>query len=68
MPGRSANYHLFDVLLDGRLDEFVAERRAAGKSWRIISHELWDATGQRFSVSHEVLRRWFPDDENGEAA
>lgn len=62
---RSTTYHLLDVLLDGKLEAFVTTRRAEGASWRLISFEVWDATGKRFPVSHEVLRKWFPDDVNG---
>lgn len=68
MAERTVLWNFLDSLLDGGLEEFVRSRRAAGKSWRHIAHEVWYATGQRHPVTHEVLRRWFPDEENGEAA
>lgn len=50
---------LLDLNLGGKLDEFVAERRAAGASWTTISFDLLQATGER--VSDESLRTWFAD-------
>lgn len=41
---------------DGKLAEFVAERRAT-KSWTAIAQELSAQTGMR--VSDETLRCWF---------
>lgn len=48
---------LADTLLEGSLDEFVAARREQGKSWRIISRELYAAT--KLDVTHETLRSWY---------
>ncbi len=50
-------------LLDGRLDELIAEYRAAELSWEEISRKLYEAGG--VEVSAETLRKWARD---GEAA
>jgi hypothetical protein len=57
---------LANYLLPDGLDQFVRERRDAGKSWRRIALELRDATG--VDVTHQTLYAWFAGDENGEAA
>lgn len=44
---------------DGPLERFVRERRAAGRSWRLIARDLYDAT--EVDVTFETLRAWFPD-------
>ena len=64
----SPTYRLADVLLEGNLRTFVQEQRAAGRSWRWISHELWSLTDRQINVSDVTLRNWFVDGENGEAA
>ncbi len=44
-------------LKTGGLDGYVADRRAAGKSWAAISRDLW--TDHQLNVSYETLRAWF---------
>lgn len=50
---------LVDTLLDGKLDTFIGERRAAGRAWRLISRDIYELTGQ--DVTYETLRRWYPE-------
>jgi hypothetical protein len=59
MDTPTTTQRLADVLLDGRLKEYVAERRAANRSWRLIARDLYEHTG--VDVTYETLRRWFPD-------
>lgn len=56
----SVTQRLADTLLDGQLEEFVRSRRAKGRSWRLISRDLYEATG--VDVSYETLRVWFPEE------
>lgn len=42
---------------DGPLDQWVAARRAAGLSWRLIARDLHTATG--IDVTYETLRGWY---------
>jgi hypothetical protein len=60
----SPTYRLLDHLLPNGLAYFVGISRGAGKSWRAISDELLTTTG--IPVSHESLRLWFPEQENGD--
>jgi hypothetical protein len=52
---------LADVLLEdaGGLDKFVAQRRADGRSWRLISRDIYEAT--QLDITYEALRRWYPE-------
>ena len=59
-PTGTTTRRLADVLLDGKLDEYVAERRAAGKSWRRITLDLRDDTA--IDITHGTLRSWYPDE------
>ena len=56
---------LADNLLPGGLEEFVLSRRAAGMSWRRIALAIYDATDRKIDPTHESIRSWFPDDDNG---
>ena len=56
MP-RTATQQLVDIRLGISLDHFIAERRAAGDSWRTTSDLLFERTSLR--VSHETLRSWY---------
>lgn len=44
---------------DGPLDQYVSDRRANGRSWRLIASDIYDATGM--DVTYESLRSWFPE-------
>jgi hypothetical protein len=61
-------YQLIEERLDGTLEEFVRTRRplTPPASWRQIAAEIKDATG--VTVSHESLRAWFAEREQGSAA
>lgn len=50
---------LIDLRLDGELEEFVRSRRAAGRSWRLIARDIYDATGQ--DVTEVTVRSWYRD-------
>jgi hypothetical protein len=54
-------YQLADRLLDGRLQEFVADRRSRSPqlSWRHIARDLHAETG--VDVSDQTLMNWFPE-------
>lgn len=56
---------LVDLKLDGGLPDFVTSRRAQGRSWRLISRDLYEATG--IDVTYETLRGWFTDTKAGAA-
>lgn len=55
---------LADILLgdDGPLEQFVRNKRAERRSWRLISRDLYEATDHHVDVTHETLRSWYPDD------
>lgn len=59
---RTPTFQLADMLLPEGLPSFVAERRAAGRSWRRLARDIYDATDQRIDVSFETLRGWFSDE------
>lgn len=57
MATETNTYRLLDVLLDGELETFVAERRQGGAPWRIIAREIYDRTG--VDVTGQTLWVWF---------
>lgn len=59
---------LADLLLEDGLEAFVRERRAKGRSWRLISRDIWEATGGELDVTYETLRSWFPENDAAGAA
>lgn len=61
---QTPKHQLADLLLggDGSLERFVTSRRRAGRSWRLIIRDLYDATGGRVDLTYETLRTWFPDE------
>lgn len=49
---------LADLIMGRPVNDFIAERRVAGVSWRQIKAELEQATDGQIKVQHETLRRW----------
>lgn len=60
--GRTATQELSDLLLGRPVEDFIVERRAAGRAWRYVARDLLEATGGRVDVTHETLRSWAPDE------
>ncbi len=50
---------LADVLLGRSVADYVAERRDAGRSWRLVARDLYKATNGAVDVTHETLRGWY---------
>ena len=40
------------------METWIHERRAAGRSWRLIARDLYEATNGQIDVTYEALRRW----------
>lgn len=47
------------LLLERPLDEYVAEKRDASRSWRLIARDLMDDTDGKVDVTEQTLRNWF---------
>lgn len=62
-PVQTPNHRLADILLgdSGPLEDFVRDRRATGRAWRLIARDLYEATQSEVDLTHETLRSWFPD-------
>ena len=57
----TATRRLLDILLDGKLDSFVLDRRAHGQSWRIIARDIHAKT--EVDITPEALRSWYVQDK-----
>lgn len=68
MRRRSGLWKHANLVVPGGLDDFVLTRRTAGLGWRLIARELWVTTDGEVDLTHETLRRWYPDDANGDDA
>lgn len=60
---KSTAHRYADSLLPVPLVDYVAEKRAEGKSWRRISLDLRDDTDGEIDVTHETLRTWCAEAE-----
>jgi hypothetical protein len=56
----SARRELLSIRLGRDIHRWVAERREAGASWRVIADEATAVSG--VPVSHESMRAWFAED------
>lgn len=61
MESITPTHRLASMILQRDLGEYVAEKRADGRAWRLISRDLWQDTDGLVDVTYETLRTWFPD-------
>ena len=54
----TATQRLATLLLGEDVNAFIDVRREAGRSWRHIARDLYDATNGQVDVSLETLRNW----------
>lgn len=54
----SPSEQLASLILGRDVRDFIAERRAEGRSWRLIAQDIADATGRRVNVTYETARQW----------
>lgn len=52
---------LASILLGSDVRAFISEKRSAGRAWRFIARDLYDATDGQIDVTYETLRQWFGD-------
>lgn len=55
---RSPRQVLADLLLKRPVEEYIAERRAEGRSWAKVARDLYEATGGQVDVADETVRAW----------
>ena len=49
---------LASILLGQDVREWITGRRDDGRSWRLISRDLYEATNKQVDVTHEAIRSW----------
>ena len=55
----TSTQRLAALLLEQPLDDYVATKRANGRSWQHIADRLSADTGGEINVSRETLRLWY---------
>ena len=53
---------LASILLGQDVREWINPRRDDGRSWRLISRDLYEATNRQVDVTHEAIRSWVVED------
>jgi hypothetical protein len=57
-PDDSPLYDLAELRLGENLVEWLRTQHAAGKSWSVLSVELYERTGRLRVITPETLRKW----------
>jgi hypothetical protein len=58
MATLTPNQKLAGMLLGKPVKDYIAERRAAGRSWRLVSRDLYEATNGQIDITGEAARLW----------
>lgn len=54
---------LASVLLGRPVQDWLSDRREAGRSWRLVARDLYEATNGQIDITHEAARKWANDYE-----
>jgi hypothetical protein len=49
---------LAGIILGRPVEDWIDDRRTAGRSWRLIARDLYEATNGQVDITHEAVRRW----------
>lgn len=58
-PTDTPTQRLAAAVLGQPVTEWIAIRRADGRSWRELAADLADATNNQIVVTHETVRGWY---------
>lgn len=58
MKHLTPNQRLAEIILGRPVDDWIRERRATGRSWRLIARDLYEATNGQIDLTHETVRGW----------
>lgn len=58
---QTPNQKLASILLGQDVRDWIRARRDEGRSWRMISRDLYDQTNKQVDVTYEALRAWLDE-------
>ena len=55
------NQKLAGMILGKPVKDFIRERRALGRSWRLVARDLYEATNGQIDITHQAAQNWAAD-------
>lgn len=49
---------LASLILGRPVQDWIHDRRRAGRSWRLIARDLYEATNGQIDITHQAARNW----------
>jgi hypothetical protein len=62
MQTLTPSQQLAGMILGKPVKDWLRDRRATGRSWRLIARDLYEATNGQIDITHEAARRWAAED------
>ena len=54
---------LAGMILGKPVKDYIAERRALGRSWRLVARDLYDATNGQIDITYQAAKNWAADED-----
>lgn len=58
MDTLTPNQKLAGMILGKPVKQYIRERRAAGRSWRLVARDLYDATNGQIDITYQAAKNW----------
>jgi len=55
------NQKLAGMLLGKPVKDYIQERRDAGRSWRLVARDLYEATNGQIDITYQAAKNWAAD-------
>ena len=58
---------LASMLLGQPVQQWLRDRYATGRSWRLVARDLYETTNGQIDITHEAARKWANEPEKASA-
>jgi len=61
MQELTPNQKLAGMILGRPVKDYIRDRRAAGRSWRLVARDLYEATNGQIDITYQAAKNWAAD-------
>ncbi len=63
MDPLTPNQKLAGMILGKPVKDYIRERRALGRSWRLVARDLYEVTNGQIDITYQAAKNWSADED-----